>query len=181
MKKNIITLNELKGYIMESVETDGDFEIEDGVLLKYRGKGGEVDIPAGTTAIAADAFSNCSGLKSVAIPDSVKSIGQNAFKNCRGLTAITLPASVKSVRMDAFEGCENLEDVKLPAQMFKQMVRNPSYAFSGTAWAENVKNKKIVKEDGKDGIVDENMKITLSVRQLKRLIRESKTKTVPHP
>ena len=41
-----------------------------------------------TKVICSDAFSWCTGLKSITIPDSVTSIGSNAFYNCTGLRSI---------------------------------------------------------------------------------------------
>ena len=42
-----------------------DFEIEEGVLVEYRGQGGDVIIPSGVTAIGDEAFWLCSALTSV--------------------------------------------------------------------------------------------------------------------
>ncbi len=65
-----------------------DFVIEDGVLKKYRGSGGDVTIPSGVTSIGERAFWYCSGLTSAEIPKSVTSIGRRAFEGCSGLTSI---------------------------------------------------------------------------------------------
>lgn len=42
----------------------------------------EIVIPEGTTVIEAEAFANCSAVRTVVIPDSVEEIGENAFLNC---------------------------------------------------------------------------------------------------
>ena len=68
-----------------------DFDIQNGVLKKYRGKGGDVTIPDGVTSIGEKAFGLCASLTSVTIPDSVTSIGENAFALCASLTSVTIP------------------------------------------------------------------------------------------
>ena len=67
-----------------------DFTIENGVLIKYKGPGGDVVIPAGVTSIWDQAFWCCTGLTSVTIPDSVTSIGDEAFWCCTGLMSIVV-------------------------------------------------------------------------------------------
>lgn len=80
----------------------GGFVIEDGVIIDYVGIGGNVVIPDGVTAIAANAFENAR-IKSIKIPDSVKSIGKEAFKNCFWLYTVELPENI-SIGEDAFIG-----------------------------------------------------------------------------
>lgn len=67
------------------MENNQDFVIENGVLTKYNGPGGDVTIPAGVTRIDIEAFKDCTDLTSVTIPESVTEIGYNVFTNCRRL------------------------------------------------------------------------------------------------
>lgn len=67
----------------------GDFVIENGVLTKYTGPGGEVVITEGVTGIGSLAFLGCASLTSVTIPASVTEIGYGAFLGCNNLTAVT--------------------------------------------------------------------------------------------
>ena len=67
---------------------NSDFVIEDGMLVKYVGPGGEVTIPDGVTEVVDYAFSECDNLTSVTIPSSVISIGQYVFPWCDSLTSI---------------------------------------------------------------------------------------------
>ena len=60
-----------------------DFVIENGVLTKYTGSGGDVIIPEGVTEIGREAFDGCANLTSVTIPGSVKEIDKRVFQGCR--------------------------------------------------------------------------------------------------
>ena len=66
-----------------------DFVIENGVLIKYVGHGGDVVIPEGVKEIGYSAFYNCKSLASVTIPDSVTEIGWRAFEGCKKIVIRT--------------------------------------------------------------------------------------------
>ena len=87
-----------------------DFVIENGVLKKYKGPGGDVVIPDSVTSIAGSAFAGCSSLTSIVIPESVTSIGDAAFYDCSSLASIVIPEGVKSIGNWAFYGCKGLAD-----------------------------------------------------------------------
>lgn len=100
-----------------------DFEIENGVLIKYRGKGSSagipnklisIVIPEGVTEVGKSAFSCCNGIESVIIPDSVEIIGHNAFYGCKSLKSVQIPDSVKIIKDYAFSGCKNLKHIRIP-------------------------------------------------------------------
>lgn len=73
-----------KGKLLKFNEgSDDDFEInENGVLLDYKGAGGDVVIPDGVTYIASYAFGYRRKITSVIIPDSVINMGEGAFTDC---------------------------------------------------------------------------------------------------
>ena len=79
-----------------------DFEIQKGVLIRYKGSESEVTIPAGVTKIGERAFSGNISLTSVTISEGVKSIGSQAFEQCNNLKNITIPKSVISIGYNAF-------------------------------------------------------------------------------
>lgn len=68
------------------MSNNSDFQIEDGVLIRYTGKD-----------------------KDVVIPDSVTKIGDRAFKDCTSLTSITIPNRVTWIGKYVFYGCQNIK------------------------------------------------------------------------
>ena len=99
---------------IESNDDAADFEIINGILVKYKGAGGDVVIPNSVTVIGESAFSWCSSLTSVSIPNSVTSIGDEAFFYCSRLTSVSIPDSVTSIGTSAFSGCSRLTSVSIP-------------------------------------------------------------------
>ena len=68
-----------------------DFIIENGVLKKYVGPGGDVVIPKDVTSIGVGAFDGCTNLTSSVLPDGVISFYDWAFDGCTNLTSGVLP------------------------------------------------------------------------------------------
>ena len=93
---------------------DSGFVIENGVLTKYNGPGGNVVIPGGVTSIGSSAFSKCSTVTSVTIPSGVTSIGSSAFHNCSKLSGVTIPDSVTYIGSYAFANCTALTSITIP-------------------------------------------------------------------
>ncbi len=93
-----------------------NFDIENGVLKKYNGEGGDVVIPDGVISIGENAFFFCVALKSIIIPNSVACIGESAFGLCSNLTSVILPNSVTSIGSSAFSACESLSSITIPAR-----------------------------------------------------------------
>ena len=111
-----------------------DFVIENGVLIKYQGPGGDVVIPDGVTRIDDMAFTGCTSLTSVVISEGVTSIGDSAFSGCKGLADangfvivqnalhgyygkggdVVIPEGVTSIGWGAFAGCSSLTSVVIP-------------------------------------------------------------------
>lgn len=85
-----------------------------------------VNIPKNVTYIGANAFENCSKLKSITLPGGViNGIGERAFANCTSLTSVTLCATeIQNIGNAAFTGCTNLEQFILYAH---SMEMSPAY------------------------------------------------------
>ena len=97
-----------------AVEDSGDFLIQDGTLVRYKGPGGRVIIPKGVKEIGNAAFYQCRTLTGVVIPEGVTSIGQLAFADCDALEEVQIPEGVKSIFGDTFNGTSSLRLYVLP-------------------------------------------------------------------
>lgn len=114
-----------------------EFVIENGILIKYNGTGGEITIPEDVTSIDSNAFSDCKDLISgitidgeieeigsafremdyleyVVLPETLKVIGAYAFYNCVSLKNVNIPHSVQKIENNAFYLCKSLEYIELP-------------------------------------------------------------------
>jgi hypothetical protein len=97
-----------------ALATDPDFEIVNGVLTAYYGRGGAVTIPEGVTGIGASVFQGNKAITSVVISEGIASIGNQAFKECENLTSLTLPNSLASIGDESFRQCSNLSSIAIP-------------------------------------------------------------------
>ena len=93
---------------------DSDFEIKNGVLIRYNGTNGTVNVPITVTAIGDYAFSKSSFVSKVTLPVSVKTIGNFAFNECAGLTSVSLGGGVTEIGAYAFSNCYYLKDINIP-------------------------------------------------------------------
>lgn len=93
---------------------NNDFNIKDGVLLKYNGSDTVVTIPDGVTSIGDNAFEDCYKITNITLPDTVISIGEYSFSRCDNLTSINIPDSVTSIGNGAFYWCKSLKYIELP-------------------------------------------------------------------
>lgn len=93
-----------------------NFEIENGVLVKYHGNAPIVIIPNGVKEIGKAVFKDSwrYGLREVTIPDSVTVIGEEAFKGSVNLKKVNFGKNVKYIMAYAFDYCPFLKNVALP-------------------------------------------------------------------
>lgn len=95
-------------------DDSANFQIENGVLVKYNGWQRDVVIPDTVTAIGDSAFYGNKYIRSVYIPDGVTSIGSRAFKNCVNLYRLTMPDSLETIGSEAFYNCTSLLWIDIP-------------------------------------------------------------------
>lgn len=69
---------------------DSDFVIEDGVLEKYKGEGGDIVIPEGVTRIYIDYFPMGEKITSISLPESLEAITSIPLHNCPNFTKYTV-------------------------------------------------------------------------------------------
>jgi len=89
-----------------------DFEVSDGVLIKYHGTAEVVYVPDWVTSIGHGAFYDNHRIKEVVLPSSVTSIGQTAFYNCYNLQTINIPDGVTYVGKATFNNTPWFEKQK---------------------------------------------------------------------
>ncbi|MCH5274352.1 MAG: leucine-rich repeat domain-containing protein [Lachnospiraceae bacterium] len=120
--------------------------VGDGILLAYRGDGGNLTLPDTVKVIAPEAFANNHSIVSVYLPDSVTDIGEDAFAGCINLEKVTGGANVKTIRDRAFAGCE-LSSAHVFANVTQLGLR--SFDFSQTSYGDS---QKVVVFDSTDAL-----------------------------
>lgn len=109
----------LLGLAVPAMAADEEFEIRNGMLLKYHGDGGDVVIPDGVTGVGIFAFNLCRNVTSVTFPDGFDYIGKYAFSECTGLESINIPEGVTLIDEGAFHNCDKLESITIPSSVNK--------------------------------------------------------------
>lgn len=89
------------------------FTVGNGLIIGYKGNGGNIEIPEGTTQICAGSFDSNDSITSLLIPSTVKRIGEDAFNECTNLKNLTLSEGITEIEDRAF-GNTALSIVSLP-------------------------------------------------------------------
>ncbi|MGN0485428.1 MAG: leucine-rich repeat protein [Lachnospiraceae bacterium] len=114
-----------------------DFEVDDGVLVKYNGSDASVEIPEGITRIEKDAFKNNKIVEKISIPTGVTSIGESAFYNCSNLRKICIPETVESIASNTFSGKKELLIYGVEGSYAESYASEKKIAFSTKTFPEN--------------------------------------------
>lgn len=73
----------------------------------------QLDLPTTLTLIAEDAFSACTGIKSVKLPTGCQ-LAKRAFFHCMNLEAVELGEGLTAIPEKAFFGCVMLKEITVP-------------------------------------------------------------------
>ncbi len=119
--------------------------VGDGILLAYRGSGGNLTLPDTVKTVAPEAFADNDSIVSVYLPDSVRDIGEGAFEGCGSLEKVTGGVNVQTVRDRAFAGCP-LSSAHVFANVTRLGLK--CFDFSGTACGDS---EKVVVFDSAEG------------------------------
>lgn len=92
------------------LESQGEFAIVNGVLLKYQGSAEKVVIPDGVTYVNPAAFAQNKTLTEAVIPEGVTVLADSAFDSCANLAQITFPGTLREVGAYCFSYTKWLEN-----------------------------------------------------------------------
>ena len=120
--------------LQSALDLEEEFVIESGVLVSYKGAGGDVTVPDGVTAIGEGAFKGCTALTSLRLPNGVVEIGKSAFEGCTVLARVTLCDELRSIGPRAFKDCEALKAIDLPEKL--ELIGE--FAFEGCRKLEEI-------------------------------------------
>lgn len=130
---NYTTIDHLHADVV-NINSNPDFEIRGGELIKYNGAATDVIIPNNVRMIGGvfddrthryyGAFQGCSLIRRVVIPEGVTSIGGKdgsipqyaggAFLGCSSLEEVVLPSTLTQIGECAFYECYSLRNIRFP-------------------------------------------------------------------
>ncbi|MDR0859019.1 MAG: serine hydrolase [Oscillospiraceae bacterium] len=118
-----------------------EFDISEGVLVKYNGNASEAEIPEGVTAIGRGAFDGSRNLTKVTLPGTLRSIGAYAFAHCTSLKRVKFPDSLQSIGKYAFFRTA-LKTVRLPPGIGE--IGEKALGFAWASDYETVPNYRVI-------------------------------------
>ncbi len=131
VKETVIASGKCGGNVRFTLDKDGTLTITgSGSMYGYAAVSGtsapwsshrssikKLVVKSGVGSIGAEAFQDCTALKSAELPGSLDSIGNSAFKNCSSLTSVSIPSGVRSIGNSAFSSCKALGSISLPSSL----------------------------------------------------------------
>ena len=96
-----------------------DFVIENGVLTKYVGSGGDVVIPDEVTVIGDGVFNSNQSIKGITISANVRQIDAYAFHECKKLKKLRFEEGLETIHEGAFYHCVGLKHIIIPSSVRK--------------------------------------------------------------
>lgn len=126
-----------------------DYVILNGNLIKYKGDDPIIKIPNNIRVISGNAFNQLEGLEKITLPDSVEIIGDEAFFACEDLRRVKLTDSVISIGYRAFSRCFSLESITLSENL--KIIGNLAFYNSGL---KSINIPKSVKSIGDSAFAD---------------------------
>ncbi|MBQ2596738.1 MAG: leucine-rich repeat protein, partial [Oscillospiraceae bacterium] len=110
--------------------SDDLFDVEDGVLLRYKGdeRITNVGIPKGVRCIATACFKGMSHIKIIVLPDTLRELVGYEFAGT-GITELYVPDSLRELDGNCFEGCKSLQTVYLPKNMSRFGTEGECFCF----------------------------------------------------
>lgn len=94
-----------------------EFDIQEGVLVKYTGSETVVTIPDTVNSVKDRAFAQNMSVTEVHIPHTVTKIHSSTFRDCKALVRVEIPNSVTYMGESVFNGCSSLEEITLSESM----------------------------------------------------------------
>ena len=88
--------------------------VGDGILLAYKGEGGNMSVPDGVKTIGAGCFEGNISITGVTLPASLVRIGEDAFNGCTGLNMVQLPEGLQTIEDRAFKNTA-FTSVRIPS------------------------------------------------------------------
>ena len=121
---------------VKGFDRDDDFEITNGILVKYSGNLKRVIVPDGVIGIGTNAFYYKLDIKEVVLPNSIKFIDCNAFSYCSRLEKINLPEGLQCIGSKAFLSCNSIKKLEIPDTVIE-------LGYKCFSYMENLKEIKL--------------------------------------
>jgi hypothetical protein len=135
-----------EGYVRFAISSSNAYMT--GICKKGKTPSGAVKIPATFTyddvnykVVKIDGFSNNKKITSVEIPSTVAEIGANAFRDCSKLKTVTISKKVKLRSIDnyAFYGCTSLKEIYINAETVGDLAFIDCSSLEKVTFGDNVK------------------------------------------